>query len=467
MAKILCVDDDNDLCALLKRFLGKNGHEVELAYSGNSGLGLFNEKEFDLVLCDFRLPDKDGLDMIRALKNIRPYVPLILMTAYADVNVAVKSIKMGAFDYVSKPILPDEILLTLEKALEHAAKLLRMHHEMRINGEYTATQKQAIGGELDYIIGESKAGKQIQELIELVAPTDMTVILLGESGTGKEIAARAIHHYSKRNKKPFLAVDCGALSPDLAASELFGHKKGAFTGALFDKRGYFQLASGGTLFLDEIGNLSQENQIKLLRVLQEKKVRMIGDERDTEVDVRLIVATNDNLKRKMSEGSFRQDIFFRLDEFSISLPSLRDRREDIPVFTEHFLDLANQQLDKNIPGVEEEVLEKFLNYSWPGNLRELKNIVKRCALFTTRGKISVKVLPDEIVHPDTWFMDTASKEEDHEILDLKSAVGKAEKSAILNALVRTNYNKSKTADLLQVDRKTLYNKMNNLGIENS
>ncbi|MHB1277010.1 MAG: sigma-54-dependent transcriptional regulator [Bacteroidia bacterium] len=466
MAKILCVDDDNDLCALLKRFLGKNGHEVELAYSGSSGLSLFNEKEFDLVLCDFRLPDKDGLEMIRALKITRPYVPLILMTAYADVNVAVKSIKMGAFDYVSKPILPDEILLTIDKALEHAAGLRQMHQEMRGTDEISTQQKSGGAKQLDYIIGESQAGKQIQKLIELVAPTDMTVILLGESGTGKEIAARAIHHYSNRNNKPFLAVDCGALSPELAASELFGHKKGAFTGALYDKRGYFQLASGGTLFLDEIGNLTPENQIKLLRVLQEKKVRMIGDEKDTDIDIRLIVATNDILKRKMAEGSFRQDIFFRLHEFSISLPALRERREDIRIFTEHFLDLASQQLGKRIQGVDEEVLEKFLIYSWPGNLRELKNIVKRCALFATNGKIGVKDLPSEIVHPDIWFEDNKISN-DSEILDLKSAVGKAEKSAILNALVRTNYNKSKTADLLQVDRKTLYNKMNNLGIENS
>ncbi len=466
MAKILCVDDDNDLCALLKRFLGKNGHEVELAYSGNSGLSMFGQTDFELVLCDFRLPDKDGLEMIRALKATQPYVPLILMTAYADVNLAVKSIKSGAFDYVSKPILPDEILLTIEKALEHAARLSRMHHEMRITEDVSEGQKPGGINQLDYIIGESQAGKQIQDLIELVAPTDMTVILLGESGTGKEIAARAIHHYSNRNKKPFLAVDCGALTPELAASELFGHKKGAFTGALYDKRGYFQLASGGTLFLDEIGNLTQENQIKLLRVLQEKKVRMIGDEKDTEIDIRLIVATNDNLKRKMAEGSFRQDIFFRLHEFSISLPSLKERKQDIGVFTNHFLDLANQQLNKNIREVEEEVLEKFLNYSWPGNLRELKNIVKRCALFATNGKICVKDLPAEIVHPDTWFMEN-TRSDDNEILDLKSAVGKAEKSAILNALVRTNYNKSKTADLLRVDRKTLYNKMNNLGIENS
>lgn len=465
MAKILCVDDDNDLCALLKRFLGKNGHEVELAYSGSSGLGLFSEKEFDLVLCDFRLPDKDGLEMIRALKTMRPYVPLILMTAYADVNVAVKSIKMGAFDYVSKPILPDEIILTLDKALEHAASLKRTQQDMRVTEDSSTLQKPGGARQPDYIIGESQAGRQIQELIELVAPTDMTVVLLGETGTGKEIAARAIHRYSKRNKNPFLAVDCGALSPELAASELFGHKKGAFTGALYDKRGYFQLASGGTLFLDEIGNLSQENQIKLLRVLQEKKVRMIGDEKDTDIDIRLIVATNDNLKRKMAEGNFRQDIFFRLHEFSISLPPLRERKEDIRVFTEHFLALANQQLNKNILGVEEEVFGKFLNYSWPGNLRELKNIVKRCALFATNGKIGIKDLPPEIVHPATLFMDNES--DDAEILDLKSAVGKAEKNAILNALQRTNFNKSKTADLLRVDRKTLYNKMNNLGIENS
>lgn len=465
MAKILCVDDDHDLCVLLKRFLGKNGHEVDTAYSGGSGLALFTQQEFDLVLCDFRLPDKDGIEMIKALKSIRPFVPVILMTAYADVKVAVRSIKMGAFEYVSKPILPDEILITVDKALDHASKLQHVHSEMQAAEDPGLVQKPANSNHPDYIIGESAAGRQIQSLIELVAPTDMTVMLLGESGTGKEIAARAIHYYSTRNQKPFLAVDCGALSAELAASELFGHKKGAFTGALYDKRGYFQLANGGTLFLDEIGNLSAENQVKLLRVLQEKKVRMIGDEKDSDVDIRLIVATNDNLKRKMTEGSFRQDIFFRLHEFSISLPALRERREDMRMFTDHFLHLANKQLNKKLVGVDEEVLEKFMNYSWPGNLRELKNIIKRCALFAEKGKISVRDLPAEIVHPEMGFLDDGV-DNANEDLDLKSAVDRAERSAILNALVKTNFNKSKTADLLRVDRKTLYNKMNNLGIEN-
>lgn len=464
MAKILCIDDDHDLCTLLKRFLGKNGHEVEVAYSGNSGLKMFTSEEFDLVLCDFRLPDKDGLEMIRALKKIKPYVPIILVTAYSDVKIAVQVVKMGAFEYVAKPILPDEILMTVDKALESASRLESVHNEMIESGSAAAQQRPASDTQLEYVVGESQLSKQAQNLIELVAPTDMTVILLGESGTGKEVAARAIHHYSKRNGKPFLAVDCGALSQELAGSELFGHKKGAFTGAVVDKRGYFQLANGGTLFLDEIGNLSYENQIKLLRVLQERKVRMIGDEKDMDVDIRLIVATNENLKRKMLEGSFRQDIFFRLHEFSISLPTLRERREDIKVFTEYFLDLANRQLNKNVTGVEDEVYEKFLNYPWPGNLRELKNIVKRCALFAEKGKISVKDLPPEIVHPIIMQMED-SPMDDEEVTDLKTAADRAERSAILNALVKTNFNKSKTAELLRVDRKTLYNKMNSLGIE--
>ncbi len=464
MAKLLCIDDDLDLCTLLKRFLTKNGYEVEVAYTGNSGLKRFEAEPFDLVLCDFRLPDKDGLDMMKALKKIRHQVPVILITAYSDVKVAVKAVKMGAFEYVSKPILPDEILVTVEKALESAGQQNPVQQTSTEPESNKAKSQPLPGDKPEYVIGNSQTGKQIQNLIELVAPTDMTVIILGESGTGKEVAAQAIHHYSKRKDKPFLAVDCGALSPELAGSELFGHKKGSFTGALSDKRGYFQLADGGTLFLDEIGNLSYENQVKLLRVLQERKVRMIGDEKDFDVDVRLIVATNENLKKKVAEGSFRQDIYYRLHEFTISLPALRERKEDIELFTDYFLKMANRQLNKEVTGVEDQVLEKFRNYSWPGNLRELKNILKRCTLFAGKGRITVKDLPQEIVHPVMLEMDEPFDEND-EIINLRTATERAERKAILNALVKTNFNKSKTAELLKVDRKTLYTKMNDLGIE--
>jgi len=462
MANILCIDDDLDLCSLLKRFLTKNGYKVETAYNGASGLKLFSQKKFDLVLCDFRLPDKDGIEMIKEIKSQSPYTPIILITAYSDVKTAVKAIQMGAFEYVSKPIHPDEILLNVKRAL---SKTSETAEDSSKSTKSKKEKKLKSSDDYNYVVGETSQSKHIQKLIELVAPTDMTVILLGESGTGKEIAANAIHRASKRKDKPFVAVDCGALPPELAGSELFGHKKGAFTGAVSDKKGHFELASGGTLFLDEIGNLSYENQIKLLRTLQERKIRMLGDVKDIDVDIRIIVATNENLKIAVEEGRFREDIFYRLNEFSIKMLPLRERKNDIPIFAEHFLQIANEELDKEVKGFEDKVLEKFKNYYWPGNLRELKNIIKRCVLFSKDGTIRVGELPIEIVHPQASQADFVNEAEDDEIIDLKTASNRAEKKAILNALVKTNYNKSKTAELLKVDRKTLYNKMNSLNIQ--
>lgn len=459
MARILCIDDDLDLVTLLKRFLSKNGYSVETALSGYKGLKLFEEENFDLVLCDFRLPDKDGLEMIQALRKIKFDIPIILITAYSDVKIAVKAVKMGAFEYVSKPILPDEILITVANALNQKQELNESPSEKK-----TAKSPNQASTTFNYLIGESPASLQVQKLIELVAPTEMTVILLGESGTGKEFAARAIHQYSTRNNKPFVAVDCGALSRELAGSELFGHCKGSFTGALSDKKGFFELAKGGTLFLDEIGNLSYENQIKLLRVLQERKIRRIGDEKDIDVDVRLVVATNENLKKKVQDGNFRQDVFYRLQEFSIGLSPLHERKEDILFFAGHFLKKANGELGKEVQGFDEATLQKFTHYAWPGNLRELRNTIRRSVLFAAKGTIKLKDLPEEIAQPNRSEF-ALEEAEEGEVLDLKSATERAERKAILNALVASNFNKSEAATLLKVDRKTLYNKMNQLGIE--
>ena len=476
MARILCIDDDMDLGNLLKRFLAKNGHETDLALNGKNGLKLFEEHPYDLVFCDFRLPDFDGLEMIKQLKSRSVSTPVILITAYSDVKIAVKSIQMGAYEYVTKPILPDEILVNVNNALADRDASVS---EPEVN-DYTDTGTQSETASAPvienkppvkkrvqsahYIVGQSPESKKIQNLIDLVASTDMTVMLLGESGTGKELAARAIHDKSNRAHKPFVAVDCGALPHELAGTELFGYKKGAFTGANSDKKGHFELANGGTLFLDELGNLSYENQVKLLRALQERKVRPLGDEKDVIVDIRIIVATNENLKSAVDEGNFRGDILYRLNEFSIKLLPLRERQEDIPLFAEHFIQLANEELGTEVTGLDPDVLLKFQSYSWPGNLREMRNIIKRCSLFARKGNISVNELPMEINHPQIVDLDSEDLGKD-EILDLKTATDRAEKKAILNALIKTNYNKSKTASLLAVDRKTLYNKMNALGIE--
>ncbi len=461
MKKVLCVDDDTDICLLLSRFLTKNGYSVETAFNGASALDKLKLDTYDLVICDFRLPDKDGLEMIKAIKSSRPECQIIIITGYSDVKIAVKAMKYGAFEYVTKPIHPEEILITIKDALNASeAKGDQPREATLANTSAEPVKPQSkrndVGG-LVYVKGDSPRSRHIQKLIELVAPTDMTVILLGESGTGKEVAAKAIHALSKRKNNVFVAVDCGALPAELAASELFGHKKGAFTGAMFDKMGQFELANGGTLFLDEIGNLSYENQVKLLRVLQERKVRRIGDTKDIDVDIRIIVATNEDLKKAVKEGTFR--------EFMIELPALRERKEDVVLYANHFLDLANSELEKDVKGFSENALNKFRTYPWPGNLREMKNVIKRATLFAENINIDGQHLPSEIMNPDLSIMMMEDSVEDEDIIDLKTATDRAEKKIILKALAQTGFRKSKTAELLKIDRKTLYNKLVQLGIE--
>ncbi len=468
MKRILCIDDDPDICLLLSRYLGKNGYEVETAFNGSNGLNKIVSGKFDLVLCDFRLPDKAGLEMIQAIKDIKPDLPIIIITGYSDVKIAVKAIKYGAFEYVIKPIHPEEILLTIKNAIE-SKPIISQSDETNIDKDASIeksnvnnTPKEHKKSATFAIKGSSPSANKLYQLVSLVAPTDMTVLILGESGTGKEVMAKTIHEQSKRKGKPFVAVDCGALPKELAASELFGHKKGSFTGAIGDKIGHFEAANGGTLFLDEIGNLSYENQIKLLRVLQERKVKKIGDTKDLDVDVRIIVATNEDLKKGVVAGTFREDILFRINEFQIDLPSLRERKGDLSDFASHFLNVSNEELGKDILSYSDEVLEKFKLYHWPGNLREMKNVVKRAALLSNGKNIELKDLPQEIVTP-SYFQELES-EEDSAFTDLKSVAENAEKKAILAVLARTGYNKSKTAEILKVDRKTLYNKITAYGI---
>lgn len=465
MKKVLCVDDDTDICLLLSRFLGKNGYSVDTAFNGTSALEKLKADEFDLVICDFRLPDKDGLEMIKAIKSIRPHCQIIIITGYSDVKIAVKAMKYGAFEYVTKPIHPEEILITIKDALNAGSSKPEATAAPAPAEPIRVTKRTENLNGLSYVKGESQRSRQIQKLIELVAPTDMTVILLGESGTGKEVAAKAIHSLSKRKNNPFIAVDCGALPAELAASELFGHKKGAFTGAMFDKVGQFEMANGGTLFLDEIGNLSYENQVKLLRVLQERKVRRIGDTKDIEVDIRIIVATNEDLKKAVKDGTFREDIFYRINEFMIELPALRERKDDVILYANHFLDLANNELEKDVKGFSENAINKFRTYPWPGNLREMKNVIKRATLFAENTYIDAQHLPSEIMNPDLSVMMMEEAVEEDDIIDLKTATDRAEKKIILKALAQTGFRKSKTAELLKIDRKTLYNKLVQLGID--
>tara|TARA_B100000508_G_scaffold91658_2_gene71462 strand:+ start:26181 stop:27599 length:1419 start_codon:yes stop_codon:yes gene_type:complete len=465
--KILIIDDDVDICTLLKRFLERKDFEVHTAFKGLEGVETAISQDVDLVLTDFRLPDKDGLSIIKEIKAKKQHLPIIVITGYSDVNQAVKSIRLGAYEYVTKPIYPEEILLKIEEALKHKkADPLQVEDKPEVNpvpkGSNLKKPKKKVDQELsaDILQGNSAKSKNIQKLIELVAPTTMTVVIIGESGTGKEIAARLIHNTSDRSDKPFVAVDCGALPHDLAASELFGHVKGAFTGAAGDKKGHFEMADGGTLFLDEIGNLSYDNQVKLLRVLQERVVRRMGSEKDIPVDVRIIVATNEDLKSAMESGKFREDIYYRINEFKIALPSLRENKDDLDDLVAFFINKANNELAKDVKSADYNVMKAFKSYSWPGNIRELKNVVKRAVLLTDGDQIKEEVLPIEILQPGgiSGNKDLLSS------LVLKDVVERAESQAILKALEVTNNNKSKCAELLGIDRKTLYNKMNAYGL---
>lgn len=461
MEKILIIDDDVDICALLKRFLERKGYEVTTSFKGEEGLQLFHSSDFDVVLTDFRLPDMDGIDVLKSIKKSKPTVPVIVITGYSDVGQAVKVIRLGAFEYVTKPIFPEEILMLVKDALK--SKVVTEDNKIESKKIVEKTKKVNASNDNDYIFGKSPSSKRIQKLIELVAPTDMTVVILGESGTGKEVAARMIHNMSKRKDEPFVAVDCGALPKELAASELFGHEKGAFTGAVSVKKGHFEMANGGTLFLDEIGNLSYENQIKLLRVLQERVIRRMGSEKDIPVNVRIIVATNEDLKKAMSRGEFREDIFYRINEFNIDLPSINENIEDLEEYLYFFLEKSNKELNKNIDSIESSVIETFKKYSWPGNIREVKNVVKRLVLLSEGNTINKNSLPSEFLNATLNTINSTSNEN---IFNLKSVVEQAESETILRALKATNYNKSKCAELLGVDRKTLYNKMNAYGLIN-
>ncbi len=460
MKKIVIVDDDRDTCLLLEKFLKKNEFEVSSFHDGKSFLQWFDSNAADLLLCDFRLPDFSGLEILEKIKVQNKLLQTIIITGYSDVRIAVKALKKGAYDYVTKPLYPDEILLTVKKALNSKT-------ETRISDKKAPSKesKRKNKAQADYLVGKSSESKLVHKHIELIAPTDMSVIITGETGTGKEYVARAIHQKSNRSDKPFIAIDCGALPKELAGSELFGHVKGSFTGAVTDKKGSFEEADGGTLFLDEIGNLSYENQIKLLRVLQERQVKRVGGNKNISVDIRIIVATNESLKQAVINNAFREDIYHRLNEFNINLTPLRERKDDIEPFALLFLELANEELNKQVEGFEPNALKKIKEYSWYGNLRELKNIIKRATLVCDKQKIHLNHLHQEILNPIT--NDNGFVEDDtliYHLDSLKEVAEYAEKKAILKMLQKTNFNKAKTARNLKVDRKTLYNKISAYGI---
>lgn len=458
--RILVIDDDADICTLLSRFLVKQGYAVETAGRGAAAKELLRGSRFDLVLCDHRLPDTDSAEMLGFIKGLSRDTAVIIITGYSDVRMAVELMRKGAFDYVGKPLYPDEILMRIKEALVARAT------PSGVAGPAPGPAAPASSAP-DFVKGTGVHAAHMDEHIGLVAPTDMTVLIMGETGTGKEFVAKEIHRRSKRAPKPLVAVDCGALPKDLAGSELFGHVKGAFTGAIGDKRGSFEQAQGGTLFLDEIGNLTYENQVKLLRVLQERRIKRIGDDKDIEVDVRILAATNEDLRVAVAEGRFREDLLHRINEFSLDLLPLRDRPEDIPVFAQHFLQKANAQLGRTVTGFDEVTEARLKAHSWPGNLRELGNVVKRAVLLSPGATIGLSALPAEVISgtipvPSVQRSGVVGQPTTD---GLKGISHTAEKQAILAALERNGFNKSRTAEMLNIDRKTLYNKLKAFGIE--
>jgi two-component system, NtrC family, response regulator HydG len=447
MASVLLIEDDLTFSRILEGFLSKHGYRVTVNHSGKDGLKTFETKGFDIVLLDYRLPDTNGVDVLVELKRLSPSVPVIIMTGFSDIRTAVKAIKLGALEYITKPVNPDELLMLMKDA----------------GKTEKPAQRKKVARDGQFVHGKSASSAKLHDYVRLVAPTSMSVIIQGESGTGKEYVARTIHRLSARSAAPFVAVDCGALSKELAASELFGHVKGSFTGAVQDKTGQFETAHTGTLFLDEVGNLSYEVQVKLLRAIQERVISPIGSNKEIRIDVRIITATNDELATSVRAGQFREDLFHRLNEFMLEVPPLRERLDDLVEFLDFFRESANQELGKNVTGFDERVMRIFNSYDWPGNLRELKNVVKRAVLLTTENVITVDSLPLEMV---THSRPVAPKVvQSAPIYDLKALQETQEKEMIVKTLQEVRYNKSKAARILNIDRKTLYLKMEKYGIE--
>lgn len=462
MDSLLIVEDDIAYSTMMQTWLRKKGFDVDKVSSVKAAVKIINsDKQYHLVLSDLRLPDHDGLFLLDWMRKSGINIPFIVMTSYAEVQNAVLAMKSGANDYIAKPVQPDILLQKIHDAInaanrtdtsETAPAPKEEKTEIVSSANNTNTGEDESSTPSRYIEGTSEVSKQLYDYVRLVAPTPMSVLILGASGTGKEYVAHRIHELSQRKDKPFFALDCGAIPKDMAASEFFGHAKGAFTGAVTDKKGAFEVANGGTLFLDEVGNLSYDVQVQLLRAIQERKIRPLGSTKEIDVDIRLVCATNENLEKAVAEGTFREDLYHRINEFTIYMPALKDRGTDIFLFANLFLRLANEELGRNIIGFDAKASEMLMRYEWPGNLRELNNVVKRSVLLCRGDKIGVEQLNMSMTNTSTRPKDLSLHNIDEE------------KERILSALRSCGGNKSKAAILLGVDRKTLYNKLQKYGI---
>ncbi|MBC7777076.1 MAG: sigma-54-dependent Fis family transcriptional regulator [Phycisphaerae bacterium] len=495
MEKILIIDDDLDICTLLHRFLTRKGYEVLSVNNGHEGIRAAEVHHPALILTDFRLGDMDGNVVLQQLREKFPHIPVLVMTGYSDIRMAVNVLKLGAVDYITKPIVPDEILLSIQNALQTGGPNAVVSPKTAAS----TNSKPSTILQANYVIGQSAAAQTMYKQIDLVAPTNYSIILYGESGSGKESVARMIHDRSPRSNQPFVAMDCGAISKDLANSELFGHEKGSFTGAIGTKIGHFELANGGTIFLDEVSNLPYDVQVALLRVVQERRLKRIGSGKEISLDVRIIVASNERLLVACRKGRFREDLYHRFNEFSLELPPLRERREDIMPFAHHFLQEAARELKKPIQGFSDDVAHIFTHYPWYGNVRELKNVIKRAALLTDGPRVEALSLPFEITHFQRLGLEDAATTELNTIeapvwalppmpsghstavtpsvppqqvpniipekTDLKAVANIAEYEMIMRVLQEVRFNKSKAAEALGIDRKTLYNKLKSHNIQ--
>ena len=455
MTRILIVEDDIAFGTMMQTWLKKKGFDVDKATSVGAAVRLIeNKPAYNLVLSDLRLPDRDGLELLAWMHKNSMLIPFIVMTNYAEVQNAVLAMKSGAADYIAKPIQPDILLSKIKDALQNNTSSTKQQNtstnttttKQPNNTNNTTSTPHHLNLSSRFIEGNSEASRQLYSYVSLVAPTPMSVLILGASGTGKEYVARRIHEQSQRAGQPFVALDCGAIPRDVAASEFFGHKKGAFTGADSDKRGAFEAANGGTLFLDEVGNLSYDVQVQLLRALQERRIRPLGGTEERPIDIRLVAATNENLEQAVAEGRFREDLYHRLSEFTIYMPQLSERGTDLYLFADLFVRLANEDLSRHVEGFDARAAEMLASHTWPGNLRELNNVVKRAVLmargsYITQEELSAAMGPTR-QEPITVLHDAD-----------------AERQHILNVLQQCGGNKSKAARMLGIDRKTLYNKL--------
>ena len=443
--RILVVDDEPVVCRSVKRILEKKGHSVDMVHRGKDALDMIKGEEFDILIVDLKMEGMDGMEVLKNIKEAHPDITVLMITGYASVETAVEAMKLGAFDYIPKPFSPDELSITIDKALE----------TRRLRNENLLLKKRLKGVKFPGIIGESRKMRDVFELIEKVAPTSATVLILGESGTGKELIARAIYNLSKRSEKKFVPVDCGAFSSELLKSELFGHIKGSFTGAITTKKGLLEIADGGTIFFDEIANLDMEIQGKILRVLQEREFVPLGGTESRKVNVRVVSATNRDLKKMVDEEKFREDLFYRIYVVPIHIPPLRERKEDIPSFVYYFLQKFTPD-DEEPYSISPEALEKLIDYDWPGNVRQLENIIQRAIIVAEEKRIEPKHLPiasktGETPHPH-YIPETNEELKKMKKVYRQEAVEWLERNFVIQALNRNNWNITKTANSVGMQR---------------